>query len=727
MVTTAEIRAQQQAKNRQLFKDYNITPPTPTRKITTPLPTPVDQVERVTSAPSSGRTAPLPTDPSKIEKTPTTDFQQFGLPSDVFSTEDPRSVKLFKALPTYNPPSGGDRAEYDAGYYKQALEASLAQTERVAAGAGAAQEQNLGFREEDFAKKKADALRGRTAVNPEYTKLSPIQKQLNLQYKKQSKDFIPETVSAESGRQPLQKNMSTQQKKAQATFQQAQALMATGNQDDIAQAQKMLGTIQNSGVLQNYVDYQNQQKQLAEIEQSGEAIAREIKKQERNIRDSLGMSPTDELTFDEDGQPLINGKTESEVAQIRATERSNRARQSDLKKINKNHTNNMASIRSAYTIDGKLSKQGVRALANATRENNDSVAEVNTSYDENLGDYLRQEIARDAEVRLQNNKVESPQAVNARIIAQERADGAYAIQKEYQAKGIQKSFEASLNEYVARQKFDQSEPSYADQAQVVDSEAKSSNFDPQDMFSMATAQFDGNTASTERYMKSRGYLQEDINEQKARWQIANLGYTPEQVETEKKEKSLKTRMTMALNGELDEDELETLQQELAISPTKTAFQFNYALERPDEIIDPIEIEMAWRGATKAPKTAKQDTLSYQAQAFLEKYPNPSVLQLNALDTSYGLDKKDKELILKQEAERLAKTPEEKAMIAPIFEEAGIIAETLPEEDQGGFWSELVDKVSGFFRGNKKQYSMDELDNMTTAELEELANSLYNAK
>lgn len=108
----------------------------------------------------------------------------------------------------------------------------------------------------------------------------------------------------------------------------------------------------------------------------------------------------------------------------------------------------------------------------------------------------------------------------------ERIQGATKLQESYQAKGIEKSFEASMNEYVERQKFDNDNPKYATLAKELDEQWNSPQFDDKTMLATATAKF-GNINTATDYMKKKGYLESDINKQKREYQKDVLGYTEE--------------------------------------------------------------------------------------------------------------------------------------------------------------------------------------------------------
>ena len=425
-------------------------------------------------------------------------------------------------IPTYSPPSGEfvtteDRLRYEASYAQQAAADSQRQTDEIRTGVGGEQEEQLGRDVERSAAERGRVVK--TSVNPEYAKLTESQKKLNLQNKEAGRSYVKEIIDTSSGRQAITGGVD---KQAVANFNQAVNMLESGDESLVQKGSAMFATLPQD-MQDNY--NKHKAKDLGPVGKTAEGAAKE----EKAIRDSLGMSDTDELTMTSDGEYLINGKTESEDAMARATERSDRERKDDLEDMAETQESNEASIRSAYTVDGKMSKQGARVLADSKREYKEILDETNQAYDDNLDDYLRAEKKRDGAVRLNNTKSESASEKMNRAINQERLNGAAALQKEYLAKGIDKSFEAALNEYKARQAYDTSEPTYADKAKEIDTEMSGAQFDVNSTFALATSKFGGNTSEAQKYMASRGFLGSDIDTQLEEYQKNTLGYSDEEI------------------------------------------------------------------------------------------------------------------------------------------------------------------------------------------------------
>lgn len=714
MATAQEIRDLNKRSNADLRKKQAELTPNPTRRPSGRLSIQQNTVVGAnaggsinrdgTSAPSSGRTAPAPTPVADVERVgEDVDFTKFGLPKGTISSEDPKSIAKTKLLPKYNPPKGekvteAERLSYDLNYTKKALEISAAETASIRTGVGAEQEKQAGETVEAKAADKAEDIKADVAAersNPQFTALTTEQKQINRLREERGDTFIPDTVQAGSETGSVG-NFTRRQ------VTSAMKMVNSSNANTRAAGQKILDAFPQ-GVKDNFKRFQEQV-------DSGEAMD-DITEEEGIIRDELGMNDTDELTFDEDGRPLINGKTESEDAQERAKTRSDADRTDRLREMSQAQGLKLDRVTSAYTVNGRLTDQGAVQLARDTRDYNENVATVNRKFDENIHDVLKAERRRGAKVKAANAKAESPQARNNRIIAQERADGAFALQNEYAAKGIDKSFEAALSEYKSRQVFNSKGPSFAQKSISMDAQMASPQFDPDTAFAQAMTQFGGNGNDATKYLESRLFTESDIAEQKKQFQIDVLGYSPQEVADEQKERSLKSRMEAGLRGELDEDEMETLQLQLQTGTTKTAFQYNYALDNPGA--DALEMEQAWRSGTKAPSKAKvakaPKELSSNAQLFIQDFDEFEIETVTDNALIYGLSASDKRDLAGQVLRNRANTPEESEVTEDIITRANIISDGLNDEDEPGFWKSIGDKLSGMFGGESSPATISTRD------------------
>ena len=429
-----------------------------------------------------------------------------GAPRTDFGTEGNRRWGEYEKdveLPKYSPPKNAtpvQQYQYEAQYAKSVAEAYKSQSDKIRRGVGAEQESSLGRELEKDIRDRSGKLKVTEQVNPEYTKLTAEQRLINQQRKERGEDYVKEVVSVDTGLSVGGK-MTREQRQSAQDLTKAINMIESTNANVRAQGQQMLDALPQ-GVRDNYTNWK-----AAQNRPTG-TTAGDISKEEASIRRSLNMSQDDELTFSEDGTPLINGKTESESALARAEKRSNINRNEDLRDLKQQYDLQSAATRSAYTVDGKLTKQGANQLAKEKREYNETVATTNRRYDENLEDYERQEKKRDEAVKARNKKVESPQAQNARIIAQERAEGAVKLQQEYEAKGIQKSFAAAANEWDALQKYKTAKTltkgeRFAQQMDDLDALVASPTFDENTLYEMGMSKF-GNTKDPDCFPPSPG-------------------------------------------------------------------------------------------------------------------------------------------------------------------------------------------------------------------------------
>jgi len=466
-----------------------------------------------------------------------------------FGTEGNLRHGEFPTLPDYNPPSGKNVTEvqilrYEANYAKQAAAISQAQTDKIRKGVGAEQERQLGVDAERTAKEKAGKLKGAEAINPEYVRLTSEQKNINRLRQERGEDFIPETIPSI----PKPK-IGAFDRKSTEKYNQAVNLIESQNATDRAQGQALMKSMPLS-MREGYKNWKAQQQQDEEGFGLGGDVIRE---EEKLIRKNLNMNPDDKLTFTKEGEALINGNTKSEDSLERATIRSNRDKTNDLKKLSDALELKMAAIESYSTFDGKMSKQGADAKAKSKREYDAKVSEVTIAYDENLDDYVRSEKSRDAQVRLKNEKVESPAAQAKRTIDQERLNGATALQREYEAKGQEITFEAAMNEYKAMQSY-KAEGSlnkgeiFAQKTEELNAIVASPSFDMDTLYETAMAKF-GSSSDAVNYMgKVKGTPKSVITAQKQASQLAD-GWTPEQIDEDVKLGAIKEIMDRQFEGD----------------------------------------------------------------------------------------------------------------------------------------------------------------------------------
>ena len=131
---------------------------------------------------------------------------------------------------------------------------------------------------------------------------------------------------------------------------------------------------------------------------------------------------------------------------------------------------------------------------------------------------------------------------NQELVA-EKTEGARGLQETMAAKGIDMSLQAASNQWTAMQAFN-SASSFAAQAEILDEKFASPTFESGNAYQVAASGFGGNTTETEKYMKSRGFLDSDIDKQKKEWQKAK-GWDDATIQTD----SFKTTVLDLFSGE----------------------------------------------------------------------------------------------------------------------------------------------------------------------------------
>jgi len=453
----------------------------------------------------------------------------------------------YKTLGDYKPPTGPNvtplqRAQYDLRFTKDALNVSMGETESIRKGVGGDIETSTVKDVQDSTKKKGEQLKfsgidlkdssksltGKTMVNSEFTNLTTDQKILNRQRRLDGKSFIPEVISAESGRSSIKDKLSKEQRMS------AQQLSATVNKlgDDalavLSQNFDLLSPSQK-GAARDFINTRKESNELALVQEVSENIKEELTIYEQKIRADLNLSPTDVLSFSDDGEPLINKKSVTEDAIDRAKEDVQEAKDDWLETNNEAHQNSLARITTENTVNGNLSDDGRAELADEERKFKDRKDKNFKKINENLQEFENKQKSNQAKVDLEIAQGNSVEGKIKRQLAQDTATGAFAIQKEQARIGQTVGFDAAIKEYKKRQKSASDNPKYGDIASDLDSKVFTENFDRTTTLETAASAFSNNVVNAEKYMKERGFTERDIQQQKQSYQVDVLGYDDETI------------------------------------------------------------------------------------------------------------------------------------------------------------------------------------------------------
>jgi len=471
-----------------------------------------------------------------------------------------------EGLSDYNPPKASStatgvqnqlrKALYDISYLKDSLGASMNETESVRKGVGAGQEQSVVDQERSKVRKKGEdfgittdrAEGGKTIANPEFTALTTNQKILNAQRQENKQSFIPDSISAESGRAPIKDKLS---KENRLSAQQLSQTVNTLGDDSlkVLSANFDLLSPSQKAAARDFLNTKAQGNMLSLVQEISENVKEELTIQEQKIRADLNMSPEDVLTFTDDGEPLINKKTVTQDATDRAKEDVQEAKDDWLETNGEAQENELARITAANTVNGNLTDDGRVELAEQARKYKKIKDKQFEDFDDNLQEFENKQKSRQADVDLAVAKGNSVEGRLNRKLAQDKATTAFRFQISQAKKGREIGFSAAIKAIEKMEKEDAKDPTFADMAKIVDAEWESPDFQNEDMYSMATSQFNGNTNNTEKYMKSRGFLDSDIKAQKQEYQKNTLGYTEDQIRETTEFTTVKDIITRQVAGE----------------------------------------------------------------------------------------------------------------------------------------------------------------------------------
>ena len=336
-----------------------------------PLPTAPPPSNTPPQSPSGGD-VPMPTPVDDVEEVdvPRPDWEtDFGMDPTITSTEDDRNIDAAD-LNNYQPPSGENVtplqvANYNLSYVKDALRSSQAQNEEMRQGALAGQEeQSTKFREQDQ-QTRAEDLKGRTKINPEYTKLSAQEKAMNMldvdkdgNVTQREEGRISETISDDSGRDPI----NTGEVDTKAQYLAAHAEMAAN-----AQAKFEAKSTINATAMTKQKNVARTNKEIQEAATNSDIAESEgIKADIANLEVFLGVTEDQTLQVNADGSvKIIDNKTGKEYDPVKeAEEEVEEERQKALKADRDVYQAKKDSIIARHTNqNGTLTIQGKQQIA----------------------------------------------------------------------------------------------------------------------------------------------------------------------------------------------------------------------------------------------------------------------------------------------------------------------------------------------------------------------------
>jgi hypothetical protein len=462
-------------------------------------------------------------------------------------------------------------------------------------------------------------------TNPEYAKMTTNEKVLNRLRKEAGESFVPEMISAESGRAPIKNYLSREEKLGAQQLSEVVSGLGSNAVQVLSENFDKIAPAQRAAAME-YLKAQAQSQALSKVQEISQNVKQEISAQEREIKAKLNLDDDEVLTFDINGQPLINGKTEAVRAADRARKKVEEEKAKYLEQVSRQmkdstelHEKELAQIRSAYTVNGNITDAGLEKLAESDRkfseareESAEKTDETVEQIEENLDEYVSQQEARQAEVDLQIAKNNSIETQLKRKLAEQTATGAYNIQMEYAKLGQEIGFTSAIDEYEKRQAFAANDLNKTEKGQVIDGKIFNPSFERAQVFETAAQMFGANLSDTASYMRSRGFLESEITEQKEVYQKKVLGYSQEDIDKGKKQERVEeVIMKMYQGGEIGADDLDRVAVFEAEYP-KEARRIELASTTdltPTEIWAKVEREFfdAQPRAAKTTKTAKAAT------------------------------------------------------------------------------------------------------------------------
>lgn len=384
--------------------------------------------------------------------------------------------------------------------------------------------------------------------------------------------------------------------------------------------------------------------------------AKEAREQMKAERLAYGLDPGDTIDgYDSNGDPIVNGMSLDEYDMEKSRKRIEADRTDQLREANQAQSKREASIRSAYTVNGVLTQQGVEQLANSKRDFSEEMTTYNRHVDENIED-LTMQTYRKIKADQASKKSETTAQKSARIKAEEADIGAKSLMAEYAASGNAKSYTFCMDQWNKQNKFDDSVgDEYKTGVSSLDELAKGREFDPLTMFQNATTEFNGDASLAEKYMKSRGYLETDILAQKEAYQKEVMGYTDEQIKASKDTDRVEKLALRALKGEeLTASQFEDVwlyEMEHPEEARRMELMLLHGKEGDNTMSEAQIFLQAKADFTKPKATGAGYTPTSSVDMFLADNPNFTLNEIADYGTKYGLSAKDKTYLKDQLVEK----------------------------------------------------------------------------
>jgi len=413
---------------------------------------------------------------------------------------------------------------------------------------------------------KGNQLSGKTTVNPAYTNLSKNEKVLNQQYfEKTGKYLVDPTISAESGRSPINtKQMTRAEKQAQASFNAKMSKI----QDQVKRGEIVGPTADmfsaaEAPFLSDYLNYE--QTQNAKVMQTGrdEKGVNILGDDLRKLELELGMTDGQELDFDADGTPYIKEDGTKVDPRARAEEKLKAERDDQIGKLTEGYELEKARIENAHRVNGSITLQGKRQLDKLEREYLKDLKKTEDNWDESIEDALLNEDKKQYNVDQKINEMMDP--VNVMKVATQNA-----ILRE--ASGLMKSgatsnWTAAISQANSMMATDKKNPTQAEMFKKADAQIFTAGFDRGQAFTTAASVIGYDSKAVAEYMKSRGFTDTDVANQMAEYQKSVLGYTQEQVDAERDDFAI-SEIIGKPRETLSAEELDFLQQYEIDNPKK---------------------------------------------------------------------------------------------------------------------------------------------------------------
>lgn len=420
---------------------------------------------------------------------------------------------------------------------------------------------------------KASQISRETRVNPLYSNLSANQKVLNQQYfEKTGKYLVNPEIDVSSGRAPMAKGYMTKDEKlAQASFNAKmaafQAKGKTPTQADFNPKEQVF-----FDAYSNYEQKGNAKKLQLDSDREGVGKLGDLLS---DLKVQLGVTEGQELAFDSEGNPYIvaDGTKYDPIA--RAKEKLETERQNFLSESKKNYDNARAAIEEQNTVNGELTIQGKRKLAELDRDYAKKLDEAEKTLEEKKDQTILNEQIEQKNIEKKVKEKLDPETL---MKEQEQKE----ILKEAQSlitAGVVANYSSAIAQVKAMRKAEIKNPTEAETFKEIDKKIFVPGFERSRALDTAVSVLGYDAEKAKSYLKSRGFTDTDVAEQLAQYQTKVLGYTPEQIKKEKDDLKIQD-VIQKPKEELTDDELDFL-QEYQVEHPENAERWKMKLMFPD--------------------------------------------------------------------------------------------------------------------------------------------------